>query len=71
MKDKLEKTGHRKHYYRFLRSLRGAGFSILALAAFATPVFVALGVNATEATAGTAVQVTSEAPEDSSSAPAE
>jgi len=48
MKDKLEKTGRRKPYYRLVNALRGAGFSLLALIALATPVFIAFQVDAAE-----------------------
>lgn len=48
MKDKLQKTGHTKPYYRFLSLVKGFGFSLLAIVLLATPVAIAAGVNAYE-----------------------
>ena len=62
MKDKLVKTGHKKLYYRFLGTLRGMGFSLLAIIALASPVFIAVGISAQAAHADTVqvVEVSSE-----------
>ena len=57
MKDKLQKTGHKKPYYRFLSLVKGFGFSLLAIVLLATPVAIAAGVNAYEASAEHTAQV--------------
>ena len=66
MKDKLVKTGHKKFYYRFVGALRGLGFSLLAVVALASPVFIAVGISANEAHAAeTSEVVENPAPEES------
>ena len=46
MKDKLNKTGRKKPYYRFVSAMKGFGFSLLALIVLAAPVAIAMGVSA-------------------------
>ncbi len=66
MKDKLVKTGKSKRHYRLMRFFKGAGFSLLALLVFATPVLVMVEMNAIETRAEETVQVES-TPEETSS----
>ncbi len=58
MKDKLVKTGHKKRYYRLIGALKGVGFSVLAIFALATPVFISYEMTAAEARAEQATTLT-------------
>ena len=71
MKDKLEKTGHRKFYYRFVDGMRGFGFALLGILLLATPVFIATQVNAAEAYAEPNTSVVETSEEEPSSSTAE
>jgi hypothetical protein len=56
MKDKLVKTGHKKGYYRFVSTMKGFGFSLLAVIALASPVLIAMDMS-THTTKAEEVQV--------------